>query len=224
MIATPMHVYVHMPKTGGMWVAHALHNLGNGHKIPGTRRHARYDDIPQDALEGRMVFGSIRDPWAWYASLWQHLRNGVDGPPVLRALGDGDESFGAFLRGMTDRQVWATLPEDDRGGWPWPPDLGGGFYTSLMRWYFGHPLKVDALIDQTQLRVGLEQILDVSIDEGRFPPKNSRLDRPATAVKNPHTLYNHDEVALVQDADGEAASELGFLEPFSSLPEPVLWP
>jgi len=222
MIVTPSLVYIHMPKTGGMWVAYVLHNIADGHKVRAVRRHGPLADVPSALLEGRILAGSIRDPWSWYTSPWQHLRSGVDGPPILRAIGDGDQSFNAFLRGVCDNDFWPALTPEQRPGWPWPPNLGGGLYTSMVRWFFGMPFQVNALIDLYQLREGLGELIGQDIDTGRFPPKNSRLDRPATAVKNPHTLYQNDQVALVQQVDGETAFALGYTEPFAALQRPVL--
>jgi hypothetical protein len=221
MIFTPRLIYIHMPKTGGMWVAHVLRNIANGHKVPGVQRHGRREDVPPELLDGRTLIGSVRDPWSWYASLWQHLGNGSDGPHLRRALGSGAEDFPAFIRGATDATVWTAVREDVRGGWPWPHPMNRGLYTALLRHMYGDPISLDVLVDTAQLHAGLSALLGVTVNPMTFPPKNTRQDRPGTAVDDPRGLFSPREIELVRKADGNAAEMLGFDGPFSRLAEPT---
>jgi len=222
MLATNDLIFIHMPKTGGLWVADVLRKAAGGENVPGTNRHIPIGEVPADLVESRKVFGTIRDPWSWYASLWQHLRNGVDGPPLLRALGCGSEDFPSVLRGLTDPSIWGSVPKETRGGWPWPSPRNTGLYTALVEWMYGCPIKVDVLIDTAYLYEGLSSLLGVPISRDRFPPKNTNRDRPATAVGRPEDLYGSGEHRWVEDADGQAAWVMGYDEPFGILLEPIL--
>ena len=104
-------LYVHMPKTGGLWISRILQNVAKGIRIPGLPRHTPAMDIPEEYLEDRLMFGSIRDPWSWYTSLWQHLRAGEDGQQLLAYLDDGEGTFTAFLRGATYSPTWMRAPK-----------------------------------------------------------------------------------------------------------------
>jgi hypothetical protein len=203
-------VYIHMPKTGGMWVAAVLRDQG-AQKIPGLQRHAPLRRVPASILEGRQSVGTIRDPWSWYTSFWQHLGAGVDGPQLRRALGDGDESFSAVLQGLLDPNRWGSLPESVRGGWPWPEPSHDSFFTSLVHWFYGNPIQIDRLLDTRTLTSDLSDLLGTPIET---PPKNTAWDRPASAVKDPFTLFSEDDLALVWELDGPMSRLLGYDSPF----------
>lgn len=59
-------VFVQLQKTASTHVARLLHALLGGLLIEGPRKHAPIPPVMRD----RFVLGSIRDPWAWYVSLW----------------------------------------------------------------------------------------------------------------------------------------------------------
>ena len=222
MLITNTLIFVHMPKTGGIWVADVMRKLVGASMVPRTQRHTTVNDIPEDLRKSRTVFGTIRDPWSWYVSLWQHLQNGVDGPPILRAIGEGNEGFPAFIKGMTDPRIWGSVPEEIRGGWPWPPPRNCGFYTALVEKMYGEPIALDVLISTASLHKGLSSLLGVQIGHVRFPPKNTSRDRPATHVACPGALYGNRERSLVDEADGTTAWVFGYEHPFRDLPEPIL--
>ena len=63
MFVTDRFVYVHMQKTGGTRIREILSELTDGRGV--GRQHGFLDAKPN-----KLVFGSIRDPLAWYVSLW----------------------------------------------------------------------------------------------------------------------------------------------------------
>lgn len=212
-------VYVHMPKTGGIWVSQVLRALG-GHVAPQTSRHVPLSDTPAEILKGRTLLGTIRDPWSWYVSFWRHLQAGQDNRALCEFLGEGDPSFPAVLVGVTSHK-WTSVPEEIRTGWPWPPTGNQGLYTALFNWLYGDPVLVDILIDTPQLHEGLSQVLNTPLSPLHFPPTNTgrRWDSPDL---DPRSLYGEAEERLVEAADGPLANLLGYRGPFSHLPHPTL--
>ena len=56
-------VYLQLHKTASTHIEHVLADAFGGEKIG---KHNRLDFDPGD----RLVFGSVRNPWSWYVSLW----------------------------------------------------------------------------------------------------------------------------------------------------------
>lgn len=95
MFVADRFVYVHMQKTGGTRIREMLTELTEGRGV--GRQHGFFDAKPN-----KLVFGSIRNPWAWYVSLWafgcegrgglqsrlqpdwQYLYKDVDDPELFR--------------------------------------------------------------------------------------------------------------------------------------------
>jgi len=75
MLFTDKLAYLELQKTGGSHVRVLLQQLF-GAKVSG--KHNRPDS---EDLEGKLVIGSIRNPWDWYVSLWAY---GVGGKGALR--------------------------------------------------------------------------------------------------------------------------------------------
>lgn len=63
MYVTDRLVYLQLHKTASTHIEHVLADCFGGEKIG---KHNRLDFDPGE----RFVFGSIRDPWSWYVSLW----------------------------------------------------------------------------------------------------------------------------------------------------------
>lgn len=214
-------LYGHMPKTGGLWVAHVLLARG-GQKVPNLRRHSPLTDVPEEYTKDRLLVGSVRDPWSWYVSLWQHLRAAEDGQRLLAHLDRKKGTFKAFIEGVTDPGIWLRAPVYlTEGWWDWPVG-GGGLWAETFRSLYGRwGLFPNVLIDTPQLREGLSELLGEQVGE---PAQNTAQHRPETAVADPRALYEDNEArALVACADGDVAARLGYLEPYQRLREPLLW-
>ena len=215
-------LYIHMPKTGGMWVSHILRLLG-AMSVPGTVRHTPLSGIPHGYKVNKTIFGTIRDAYSFYPSLWQHLGAGVDGPPVAEALGRGDRSFPAVLEGLTDPSVW---PEALRnGGWPTPERAPAeqSYYSWLVNHFYGNPLQIIVLLETTLLHQGLSALIGEPVDPERFPPRNASQHRPASHVARPASLYDLSLSQRVADADADVRKRLGYKEPFSQLAPMTLY-
>jgi hypothetical protein len=218
-IVTDDFVYVHMPKTGGMWVSKVLQELRGGEKVKGLLRHAGVDEIEPDIRQHRLVIGTARDPWSWYRSLWMHMQAGQDTKRLRHHLTQGEDTFLAFLRGCTSPSIWMTAP-DTSGWWRWP--VGGlGLYTETFRSIYGwHGLGADVLIDTAQLRAGLGELLGEDLGSDKKYPRSN----PA-ASWSPRVPGEYDQAGfkLVQEADGELAYKLGFRSADSRMAQPIRW-
>lgn len=64
MLRTDRLVYVQLQKTASTRIAEILHDVVGGEYL-----HPKHGPVDERA-EGRYVLGSVRDPWAYYLSLW----------------------------------------------------------------------------------------------------------------------------------------------------------
>jgi hypothetical protein len=113
MFQTNHFTYVHMQKTGGTRIREILSELTDGQSL--GRRHGFLHRKPDDHL----VFGSIRDPWAWYVSLWAfgcEGRGGVlswlkDDPDWVRLYSNVNdvELFRQWLRRVYDERYTSQM-------------------------------------------------------------------------------------------------------------------
>jgi hypothetical protein len=141
---------------------------------------------------------------------------------LLRHLGQGDQSFAAFVRGATDPAVWVPTPARyTKGWWDWPTG-GDGLYTETFRSIYGFDEPIpEALIDTAQLTAGLSELLGV--DVSKVPRQNTATDRSITPLPDPRSLYTKETEAVVREFDGILANKLGYTAPFTSLPKAVRW-
>lgn len=101
----PPMLFIHMPKTSGMWWRAVLL------AVPGARRLAGTHSPGVVALphirKGARAFGVLRDPLSWYASLWTHILDSDDDRRALLARGWGSNSldFAAVLDGWTSGRL-----------------------------------------------------------------------------------------------------------------------
>ncbi len=92
--------FVHVPKTGGTWVAVALKATISDLQEPvdpKRRGHFTWDQLPN-----HFRFGFVRDPVTWYASHWRHRKthedwNGSQVDEAIRKTRD----FAGFVRTVT---------------------------------------------------------------------------------------------------------------------------
>jgi sulfotransferase famil protein len=64
-------LFIHVPKTGGAWAADAMRAAGVSLEPEGDERHPQLRDLDR---RGRFAFGFVREPMAWYRSMWQFQR------------------------------------------------------------------------------------------------------------------------------------------------------
>lgn len=66
-VITPKSCWLHVPKTGGVWVEKVLLNCVKGAQVSWPR-HAGLSCCPK----GRFVFAFVRHPYTWYQSYWSY--------------------------------------------------------------------------------------------------------------------------------------------------------
>lgn len=224
-----------MPKTGGMSVYRILREVSPTYAtVKGPRRHSPAENLPPELLEGKKLFGTVRDPWSWYASLYQHAASGKDGLEKLEAWGDGDTSFRSVLYGWTH-------PSEERVGdqfgvvWELPEaeaiaqrkklldNRGQGLYSWAFDYVYGDPIRPYFLIDTSRLAEGMSELLGVpvsTIEAVRM--QNRATHRPASAFADPKKEYSTEMIKWVWEAEKELVGIFDFA-PFWRAPSPVVW-
>ena len=229
-----------MPKTGGMSVYRILREVSPTYAvIKGPRRHSPAEDLPPEFLEGKKLFGTARDPWSWYASLYQHASSGPDGVQKLKEWGNGDGSFESVLFGWTH-------PSEERVGeqfgvvWELPQPEAieqrrallesshsklhkRGLYTWAFDYVYGDPIRPYFLIDTSRLAEGMSELLGVpvsTIEAVRM--QNRATHRPASAFADPKKEYSTEMIKWVWEAEKELVGIFDFA-PFWRAPSPVVW-
>lgn len=115
MIATERLAYVHTPKTGGSWVTEQLRVYLGGY--PATRGHLPARCLEADVVGDRLVFGTIRNPWAWYASWFFHaMRTGTSLRERVAEYGRGSLEFRDVLYGVTHPSPETTCLTEEMAG------------------------------------------------------------------------------------------------------------
>lgn len=124
MIVTDKLIYLHIPKTAGMFVGRWLRELfpeASDHSPGGIRQHASLAEVPAELLDGRTVFATVRRPWSWYVSLYTFALS----LPARRRILDGfwddpaDPTFAGTARRMVDPVAHGIEPD----AWD-PPTFG----------------------------------------------------------------------------------------------------
>ena len=210
-----------MPKTGGTSV-HGAFNLQEGHP---TRAYGGHDPcfLHPGELSARRVIGTVRDPWTWYRSLFEHVMNNNEGQRAqLAQWGGGSLEFRDVLYGWTGHRegyrprpgiIWDPV---DKSG----PAPGEGLWSWAVRYFYqGAPGSwlTDCLLDTGQLDDAL-RLLGVE----PVPPRNTRKQRgkgrfvAMAKAEAERALWDDEMFGWVQAGDATTAKLLGYLEPFTA--------
>lgn len=144
MLVAQGFVSISQPKTGSTTRDREFRRiLGAGsvlhHGVFTYRGHAPLHAIPSEALVGRTVLATIRNPWDWLVSVYQYLKpyNDQAGKDVS-GWGNGNTSWEAILYGMTHPGTITTrLPAHEilaPGGFE-PGTWGEGLWGYSTWWY-----------------------------------------------------------------------------------------
>ena len=212
---TPSLFHVHMPKTGGTSVHGAFNRAaGCSSRVGGGHDPA---SLHREAFGQRLVLGTLRNPWQWYRSLFEHVMNNNEQQrSQLSEWGGGSLRFRDVVYGWTGHRTGYR----PRPGVIWEPvdgsapAAGEGLWSWAVRYFYGSPWLVDVLLDTSQLDAGL-RLLGVEPVER----KNTREHRGAgrfvamTSRDDEADLWDADMLGWVQEGDGELAASLGYVLP-----------
>jgi len=207
-----------MPKTAGTSVHCAFNRAAGGpSRVGGGHDPA---SLHRDAIGQRLVLGTMRNPWQWYRSLFEHaMNNDASQRSHLAEWGGGSLEFRDVVYGWTGHRpgyrarpgvIWE--PVDDS-----MPEPGEGLWSWALRYFYGSPWLVDVLLDCAQLDAGL-RLLNVEPVE----PKNTREHRGAgrfvamTSRAAEAALWDAEMFSWVQQGDGAMAAALGYHAPLCS--------
>lgn len=207
---------VHLPKTGGTWLRRVLWDRGGkprqGQHDPASRLHYHH-------REGRVVLGTVREPGAWYLSLYEHARREDATDRWLREWGGGSIEWADVLYGWTHTEerrssrpgvIWEEMGEDDMA-------RPCGLWTAAVLWAYTGPdsWAVDLVMDTASLE---RAVRGLGIAGDLPPPLNVSDEHPATLDRS--TAWTRERRQWVADADGGLAFHLGY----AMGPGPSAWP
>lgn len=233
MVRTGRLVYVHLPKTAGTYACAVLEDQLGAKPFAGLGGHFPARAAAPEHVEGRTVFGSLREPCDWYTSLYIHVMNNDEaGRANLRAYGNGSVAFRDVVYGMTHPNEVHTAP--DAVGAVWRPYAGAwddfrAAGCGLLSWAAQHMFQdaagrwlVDCLIDGSQPDAGL------AIVAGTVPqaPKNTRAHRGAGRFSGPKRYadwWTDDMHGWVREADAFVYDLMGYTTPHRPADAPVCW-
>jgi hypothetical protein len=191
MFYAPGLLYLHLPRTGGTFVADLLdkQKLGSRQLAMEIGGHDGIRSVPPQILASSLTFGSLRDPWSWYASIDAHYRNRGRFDGFLHEMFGKAVPFKEVVRGFTCPRTMQRVRLDRPVRFPGArhpeerfaqqlAESGVGLYTwMVMRMFCSEPLEtvpglvgiledfddipwgVQAIVDTAQLRDGLSTVL-----------------------------------------------------------------
>jgi len=225
--------FVHAPKTGGTWCESVIRDVLHGEPLRGV--HDPVWTLTETERAGRMVVGTVRDPWSWYCSLWGHAeKTDHRHRELLRMYGNGSGDFRSVLYGWTHPAKVKDIPV--RTGVIWAPINDGRvplrqsgvglatwalwyMYGAHYRWNEHHgpqlSWQVDALLDMRRLNEGMGAVIQRELPREQFPPVGTRTQRQFSPAKPYEYWYDDEMLGWVMDADAPTIREFGFA-PFCS--------
>jgi hypothetical protein len=133
-------------------------------------------------------------------------------------MGNGDSSFKAVLRGLTNPQIVAETPrgwglvleygEAEHADWM---ATGLGLCSWMFRYVYGSPNKMDLFVDTAGLYEGLSEIMNVPLKTiQQVNPQNCSAHRPKTHIEDPQDLYDDEMKEWVAKADKAYIEMFGY--------------
>jgi hypothetical protein len=214
-VAAGNTIFCHMPKTGGTTVSNYLKGfLAGRDRWPLLHGHSPARDIPAHSRKGKTLFGTIRDPWSWYASWWMHAVRDHSYRAALKEYGKGSYEFASVLRGVTSTErfspphdvgiIWATRsPKDSRMSF-------AGSEAGLYSWVFNHIYANDvcSFARLSHLAEDLSKILRMEVSSHDLLPMNTHQQRKSTPP-----VWTDELIEMVWHADAAIIQKFGFDPP-----------
>lgn len=214
MLVAPGFLSISQPKTGSttrdrefrriLGAASDLHFEGHVY-----RGHVPLRTIPSEALAGRTVLATIRNPWDWLVSVYQYLRPYNEKAQAdVSGWGQGDSSWEAILYGMTHPEAITTsLPPHEilaPGGFE-PGSWTEGLWGHSTRW-FNDGAKI--IIDCDQQNMAWASLFpEHAADLLRCPPKNSQ------AMPSALWPWTAEHISWVREAHADLIDWFGYTGP-----------
>jgi len=201
---TPRMVFIHVPKTGGTWLTHAVSAAGVAVAAPdpeGGRSYSPHGhaDLRDTGVTGRVSVAFVRHPLDWWRSYWGHrMRAGwVEDNPVDAAAHD---DFNEFVLRMLDRHA--------------------GHFTELVRRFVGLPEpEVDFVGRYERLTVDAERALRLGGERFHAGVLRAHPRENANDYARFPASYRPEVAALLAQAERETIERF---YPYEPVPQRLL--
>jgi len=218
--------YWHMPKTGGTTVGRIMVRIPDvgGICVQGPKKHGPPSEIPVSALQNRMLFGTVRDPWSWYLSFYQHCLWGMKDD--LIKFGNGSNEFRDVLFGLTHPLDVEEMPDNFTVVWDVMQDhyegalnnylgSGLGLCSWTFRYVYGRPPRPAMFLDSSRLKEGMALLLNRPREMiEAIQSQNCASHRPQHHIPDAAKLYDEEMLGWVAKADAPLIETFGFTEPY----------
>ena len=154
MVIHDKFIYIHMPKTGGTFVSYYLQDNvpGSNYFMPGSG----HQPVSSQRLTypNHFMFGTIRNPWDWYVSVFQF---DVGGGNYAKAIHECDDDFNKFVTMLLTKTKGAI----SRIRFNRTSELNIGMCTYQYLLLFGNKQHIETKKEMRQENMGLDYIIKI---------------------------------------------------------------
>jgi hypothetical protein len=200
-------VFIHIPKTAGQWVAHAIRRAGLAEGSLGPV-HASPDELAHDPrYRSRPIrFAFVRDPVTWYPSMWAHRTHEawspIDDPEWFSERWiDRWAEFTANVRAKTFDEFVNRCAE-------WYPD---GWVSRLYEAYTDDCTHIGRSETVQDDLVRILRLAGDSVDPVNISKTPAMNVRASVGGRNPLKVYSPDSLDLVTRVEKRARVRYGYV-------------